>query len=77
MNIHINTVTKSQILGILFVATGLLSVLSAADNLEKPNIVFILTDDQRFDAMNAAGSPEIKSPAMDQLATEGTHWGKP
>jgi len=52
---------------------GPLAGLTAAETA-KPNIIFILTDDQRFDAMNAACDPEIKTPAMDQLAAEGTQF---
>ena len=37
----------------------------------KPNIIFILTDDQRWDAMGAMGNPTIKTPNMDKLATAG------
>ena len=44
----------------------------AADAAERrPNILFILTDDQRFNALHAAGCPEIKTPAMDRLVAEG------
>jgi len=38
---------------------------------ERPNIVFILTDDQRYDAMGCAGHPWLKTPHMDRLAGEG------
>ena len=38
---------------------------------ERPNIVFILTDDQRYDAMGCAGHPWLKTPHMDRLAREG------
>ena len=37
----------------------------------KPNIIFILTDDQRHDAMSCAGHPWLKTPNMDRLAKEG------
>jgi len=37
----------------------------------KPNIIFILTDDQRYDAMRCAGHPWLKTPNMDRLANEG------
>jgi len=37
----------------------------------RPNIVFILTDDQRYDAMSCAGHPWLKTPHMDRLAGEG------
>jgi len=36
-----------------------------------PNIVFLLTDDQRWDAMGCAGNPIIQTPEMDRLAREG------
>ena len=39
--------------------------------IEKPNIIFILTDDQRWDAMGAMGNPIIQTPNMDKLATAG------
>lgn len=37
----------------------------------KPNVLFILTDDQRFDAFCAGGCKELITPAMDRLAAEG------
>ncbi|AMQ57932.1 sulfatase [Algoriphagus sanaruensis] len=40
----------------------------------KPNIIFILTDDQRWDALGFAGNPIIQTPEMDRLATEGTYF---
>ena len=38
---------------------------------EKPNIVFILTDDQGAWAMHCAGNEEISTPNLDRLAKEG------
>lgn len=37
----------------------------------KPNIIFLLTDDQRWDAMGAMGNPIIQTPNMDKLASAG------
>jgi len=37
----------------------------------KPNIIFILTDDQRWDALGAMGNSIIKTPNMDRLANTG------
>ncbi len=37
----------------------------------RPNIIFILTDDQRWDALGAMGNPIIQTPNMDKLATAG------
>jgi len=40
-------------------------------NEKKPNIIFILTDDQRWDALGYAGNTIIKTPNMDELARSG------
>src|SRR6185436_7551947 len=37
----------------------------------QPNILFILTDDQRWDALGAAGNKSIRTPALDRLAAGG------
>ncbi len=42
--------------------------LSAA---EKPNVVVIITDDQRWNALSLAGDPHLKTPNIDRLAKEG------
>ncbi len=41
---------------------------------QKPNIIFILTDDQRWDALGFAGNTMICTPEMDRLAAEGTYF---
>jgi arylsulfatase A-like enzyme len=43
-------------------------------DIEKPNIIFILTDDQRWDALGYAGNKLIHTPEMDKLAKEGTYF---
>ncbi len=40
----------------------------------KPNIIFILTDDQRWDALGYSGNHIIQTPNMDQLAREGLYF---
>ncbi len=37
----------------------------------KPNVVFILSDDQGIWALGCAGNSEIRTPVLDQLATTG------
>ncbi|MHC4118457.1 MAG: sulfatase-like hydrolase/transferase [Planctomycetota bacterium] len=37
----------------------------------KPNLLFLLTDQQRFDALSYAGNDLLKTPNMDRLAREG------
>ncbi|WP_255580360.1 sulfatase-like hydrolase/transferase [Flavobacterium sp. UMI-01] len=41
---------------------------------KKPNIIFILTDDQRFDALGYAGNPLAYTPEMDKIAKEGVYF---
>ncbi len=45
------------------------SFISASSR--KPNIIFILSDDHRWDAMSCMGHPVVRTPAMDRLAREG------
>ena len=40
----------------------------------RPNVVFILTDDQRWDAMSCAGHAFLKTPHLDRLAAEGVRF---
>ena len=37
----------------------------------RPNVVFILTDDQRWDQMSCAGHRHLKTPHLDRIAAEG------
>ena len=37
------------------------------------NVVFILTDDHRFDAMSFTGHPFLQTPNLDSLASNGVH----
>ena len=39
--------------------------------LERPNVVLILSDDQRADAVGAYGNPYIRTPTLDGLAGRG------
>jgi N-acetylglucosamine-6-sulfatase len=48
------------------------SAFAAADR--SPNILFILTDDQRWDALGLAGNKHLKTPHIDRLGREGVHF---
>lgn len=39
---------------------------------QRPNIVFLLSDDQRADTIHALGNPVIATPHLDRLTREGT-----
>ena len=38
----------------------------------RKNVLFILTDDQRYDTIHALGNDEISTPNLDRLVREGT-----
>ncbi|HUT55278.1 MAG TPA: sulfatase [bacterium] len=40
----------------------------------RPNIIFILTDDHRWDAFGFMDKPWLKTPNMDRIAREGVHF---
>jgi arylsulfatase A-like enzyme len=40
----------------------------------RPNVVFLLTDDQRFDSLGCAGNPLIQTPHLDRLAAAGVRF---
>ena len=48
----------------------LLLVLSACSRNNNPNIIFLLADDHRWDALGAAGNTIIKTPNLDKIADE-------
>ncbi len=52
----------------LFAAPALLA------QRQRPNIVFILGDDHRWDAMSCAGHPWMKTPHLDRLAARGARF---
>lgn len=45
-----------------------------AQTEKPPNIIFLLTDDQRWDALGYAGNEIIQTPEMDLLAKEGVYF---
>jgi len=46
----------------------------AASGADKPNIIFVISDDHRWDCIGASGNPNIHTPSLDRLATEGVHF---
>jgi arylsulfatase A-like enzyme len=51
-------------------AVALKSVFAGASP-DRPNVIFIKTDDQRRDSLSMTGHPVTKTPNIDQLAKEG------
>jgi arylsulfatase A-like enzyme len=46
-------------------------VNSAAAEADRPNIIFLLADDQRWDTLGAMGNEIIQTPNVDRLAAQG------
>ncbi|GAA4872736.1 sulfatase [Ferrimonas pelagia] len=73
------TVTASLVLASLAAAPAVASVFPETIEIEKipgakqHNIVFILTDDHRYDAMGFMDHPFMKTPHLDSIAAEGVH----
>ena len=44
------------------------------NNTNRPNIIFILTDDQRWDMLGIAGNPIIVTPNIDNIAKKGVRF---
>lgn len=65
-------VKNTGMAGLAVTATGMFNYCSnKAGSSEKPNIIFFLTDDQRWDTMGCMGNPIIKTPNQDWLAENG------
>ena len=52
---------------LLYIVFGGIAVMAK----DKPNVVFILSDDQSWDDYGFMGHPHLKTPNLDQLAGEG------
>jgi arylsulfatase A-like enzyme len=45
--------------------------MAASNGMAKPNILFLLTDDQTYNGVAALSNPELKTPNMDSLSERG------
>lgn len=50
------------------------STVAKKENINRPNVLFILADDQRADAMGCSGNSYIKTPNIDKLAENGVRF---
>lgn len=56
---------------ILWALLAMLASTAFAKQAVRPNIIFILTDDQRYDTLGVTGDGLIRTPHLDQLAADG------
>jgi len=61
------------LVGIVLIGTGFISCKSIADQ-ERPNILFVIADDQSFEHTSYAGSKWVQTPAFDRIAKEGLYF---
>ena len=59
--------------GLLLLALAGSNPMPAAETA-RPNIVFILVDDLRWDALGCTGHPFVKTPGIDRIAREGARF---
>lgn len=50
--------------------------MASKTSATRPNIVFVITDQQRFDTIAAAGYPYMITPNLDRLVSEGTTFSR-
>lgn len=69
---HQSRHTLTRLLGLICcIAATALPGLQAQPGGSRPNILFILADDMRYDAMGIAGNTIVQTPNLDRLAGEG------
>ncbi len=54
-----------------WIVVGLLLCVTSARAAERPNVVFVLTDDLGYSDVGCYGATKIKTPHIDRLASEG------
>ena len=65
-----NICSKAILLAMIFLSVA----NSQAQTTQKPNLLFIITDQQRYDALSIAGNTVLKTPNLDRLAKRGAYF---
>ena len=67
---------NNQFRGLAFAAAlaSCAGLLTGAENARRPNILFLMTDQQRWDCVAANGNKFIKTPNMDRIAARGANF---
>ncbi len=60
--------------GLLLPALAALHAAEQPQRAAKPNILFIMVDEMKWNVMSCAGHPIVKTPNLDRLAREGTRF---
>lgn len=67
-----STPTRLALTLLMTLATVAIGIAAAANR--RPNILFIMVDEMRWNAMGCAGNPLVSTPNLDRLAREGTRF---
>ena len=66
-----STTNKSLIVIFSLLTSFAFGKMDPPTKSKKPNIVFLLTDDQRYDALGCYGNKDILTPNIDALSKTG------
>jgi arylsulfatase A-like enzyme len=66
--------TKTLTVGIAFCFVVSVSCFATGEPAERPNILFIMTDDHGYQAVSAYGSNRNETPNIDRIAREGVRF---
>src|SRR5258708_2465552 len=71
---HEVLMSKMPILAMLLLLGSGLNPGQAQEKVARPNILLLVTDDQRADCLGCTGHPLLKTPHIDRLAKEGVRF---
>ena len=71
MKFNYSFMLKKNIITITFTLLACLTLVSQA---KKPNILFIFVDDLSYDCVASHGNKQVKTPNIDRLTSESTHF---
>jgi arylsulfatase A-like enzyme len=64
----------SRLIALSFLVCCWAGLGAGAAAAPRPNVLVIVTDDQRWDALSLAGNPHLKTPNIDRLGKEGVYF---
>jgi arylsulfatase A-like enzyme len=67
-------IARCAMIAVGLLAPGWAAADAQRDGSQRPNILFILSDDHRWDGLGAAGNPHVVTPNIDRLAAEGVYF---